>query len=200
MNKTLINTIAAAVLLLLSATAAQAAVGPWSIWLEPMLQEAQVGGDPVQMDLWMDFTGDATIGGGVDVTYNHAMLGFVSWTLNEALGSDASFTRDPVEGMGLLDGIGFGNFGGLGGGGQTLVGTLQFVTLGTTGLALVDLAEDAGGAAGEFYSASSYNLQSPGFVGAEVIINAVPLPAAVWMLLGGLGILGVGSRRKSATA
>ncbi len=212
MNKTLINTIAAAVLLLLSATAAQAAT--LDLWLTPAYQDSGPPplGEAVSLDLMMNFAADPTLGGGVEIHYDPTRLDFGSWDFNDgsdpvndpfpdddslslvlAPGDTHAGHPQPVEPGRII--LGFGNFVPLAG--PFRVGTLALETLGITGPTFVNLVGNDI-PAGDFLSANTFAPQVPVLQGAEV--NIIPLPAAVWMLLGGLGILGAGSRRKSATA
>ncbi|MEW6218063.1 MAG: VPLPA-CTERM sorting domain-containing protein [Thermodesulfobacteriota bacterium] len=176
--------LAAAAALALSGQAA--GVQAATIWLSPTSQTVMVG-DPVTLQMFMDFTDEATFGGGVDLFYNDAVLDYVSYTPG-GIGMPF-YDRAPDELPGELNGIGFGHDNGISGPG--LVGTLLFnavirgtvdITLATNDLPL-----------GEFYSAVDFERMTVDYLGAQV--NAVPLPAAGWLL--GSGLLGlVGLRRR----
>ena len=89
-----------------------------------------------------------------------------------------------------LNGLGFGNFGGISG--NYLVGVLTFDAL-AAGVAALTMA-DNDVPAGSWFDVNS-NPMTIAYTGAE--IHVVPLPAAVWLMLGGLGmLLGFGKKRR----
>ena len=165
---------------------AQAAV----VHMDPLsVQPSYAIGEVVAMDLMIDFTGTPTIGGGVDVFFDPSGLEFKSWTA-ELLG-DATFKRNPDVLSGELNGIAFGDFAGLPV--TAKVGTVEFKVL-QLGSWLVDLeANDA--PAGPFYSATDFSLLSVQYADTTVIVNAVPIPSAVW-LFGSALLAFVGFKRK----
>lgn len=88
------------VLVLLSLTASANAA---SVSLVPTTAVDDVlAGDVVSFDIMMDFTGEATIGGGFDIVFDENALQFDSVNRNLALG-EPDFSRDPTPGPGLLD-------------------------------------------------------------------------------------------------
>ncbi len=145
-------------------------------------------GSQATFELWMDFTGDATLGGGVDVLFdnftNNNQLSFNSF-IPEAIG-DPSFVSLPALNLtgNALEGITFGSFEGLEG--SMLVGTLVFDTLvaGNYSLSLMDNLE-----AGGFWSTSGAS-QTPDYTSASLLVNPVvaqiPTPSTAWLLLAGL--------------
>lgn len=156
-------------------------------------------GSSATFELWMDFTGDPTLGGGIDVVFgnfiNGNQLNFASYT-PEALGDIAYINVPTVNANGNgLDGITFGDFDN-GVEGPALVGTLVFDALvaGNYSLSLVDSLE-----AGGFFSVSGAP-QFPVYTPASlsVIPSAVPAPAAVWLMLSGLIGIAYGSKTKQA--
>lgn len=80
-------------------------------------------GDTITIELRADFSDEATLGGGIDIGYDPAVLQFVSFT-PEALG-DPVFRRAPDEAAGQLSGIAFGDFDGIDDA-SILVGELVF--------------------------------------------------------------------------
>jgi hypothetical protein len=160
--------------------------------LTPTIQNVALG-NQVLLQLNMDFGTDPTLGGGVDILYNNSLLSFVSFAFDPGLGDDPLLQRQPDALSGTLNGLAFGNFDGLGG--PSVVGTLIFNSIGA-GIANFSLAENVFPAGG-FFSATSLEPQVVTFTGASVNVTAVPLPAAGWFLLSGLGVLG-GVRKKIA--
>ncbi len=173
-----------------------------TITLLPAVQTVTQG-NQVTITANMDFTGEPTLGGGFDVFFDPSVLSFVSHTYNLGLG-DSSFRRTPDILSGEINGLSFGDFGGLTG--PALVVTLVFDTL-SAASTLVSLnvngadGPDGAGEPGGFYSAvSPYGPQAVSFTGAAVNITPVPLPAAGWLMLGGLGALAGVARRRGAAA
>jgi hypothetical protein len=156
-------------------------------------------GSQATFELWMDFTGDSTLGGGVDVIFdnfiNGNQLSFNSYT-PEILGDTFLINEPFVNTNGKsLDGITFGDVNN-GLEGPALVGTLVFDTLvdGNYTLSLID-SIDAGG----FFSISG-TPQSPAYTTANLTVtpSAVPLPAAAWLMLSGLIGMAYKSKAKQA--
>lgn len=162
------------------------------VYLEPVsAQSSYAIGDLVALDLKIDFSDKASIGGGVDVFFDPNGLEFTSWT-DEALG-DPGFRRNPDVLSGELNGIAFGNFAGLPA--TAKVGTVVFKVL-QAGEWEVNL-ETNDRPAGPFYSATDSSLLPVQFNDITVSVNAVPAPAAAWLF--GSALLGfVGFTRKRA--
>ena len=163
-----------------------------TIWLESVNSPVQAG-DQAIFELWMDFTNDPTIGGGVDVVFDNFINGnqltYLSYA-PQALGDpDLINTPSVAAANDRLEGITFGDDLDLGVGlaGQALVGTLSFKANipGTYNLLLAESA-DAGG----FFSISSAQ-QHPDLMGSgvtvEAVQSAVPLPGTSWLMLIALG-------------
>jgi hypothetical protein len=156
-------------------------------------------GSQATFELWMDFSGDPTLGGGVDVIFdkfiNGNQLSFSSYT-PEALGDPSLINAPTVNANGKsLDGITFGDvITGLEG--PAWVGTLVFDTLaaGNYTLSLID-SVDAGG----FFSFSG-TPQSPTYTPASLTVtpSAVPLPSAAWLMLSALIGMAYKSKAKQA--
>jgi len=157
-------------------------------------------GVTVAFDLIMDFSGtqliggteqsEITLGGGFGVNFDASILQFASYD-SAGLG-DPFFGRDPDVMDGLLESGAFGDFNGLTG--PDLVATMSFIAVagGDTSIALSATAGDAG----PFISAADFTtILDVEFGSADVAV--VPVPAAVWFMLSGLGAL-VGFGRKSA--
>lgn len=162
------------------------------VYLEPVSASSSYAiGDLVALDLKIDFSDKASMGGGVDVFFDQNGLEFTSWT-PEALG-DADFRRSPDAQPGKLNGIAFGNSGGLPA--TAKVGTLEFRIL-KSGVWNVDLEANER-PAGPFFAASDGSLLPVQFNDLTLSVNAVPVPAAAWLF--GSALLGfVGISRKRA--
>lgn len=163
-----------------------------TISLNPASQSVSLG-NQISIQLNMDFSGDPTLGGGVDILYNSSLLSFASFSFDAGLGDDPLLQRQPDVLPGTLNGLAFGNFDGLSG--PSIVGTLIFNTIGA-GVANFTLAENVLPAGG-FFSAATFDQQAVTYSGASVNVTAVPLPAACWLMLSGLGVLG-GLRKRMA--
>ena len=154
-------------------------------------------GSQATFELWMDFTGDPTLGGGVDVVFdnfiNGNQLSFNSYN-PEALGDSDLINIPVVSASGdRLEGITFGDLtNGLEG--PALVGTLLFDTLVAGNYSLSPVNSDV---AGGFFSISGAE-QFPVYNSASLTVDPVPVPAAIWLMLSGLGGLsGMAFRQKA---
>ncbi len=164
-----------------------------SLWLDSVVPSVGQN-SPFSIDLWMDFSADPTLGGGVALTYNPSLVDFQSFNWNLVFPTDPGFSSwmqtapDTVE-------VAFGNFAGLSG--PAVVGTFDFLSLSVDGLAHFDLGL-AAGAFGPFVSAATYSPYPViDVTGTSANISAVPLPAAAWLLLSGLGMMVFTARRKA---
>ena len=162
-----------------------------TISLSPSSQNVALG-NPVSLQLNMDFTGDPTLGGGIDIFYDSSLLTFVSFSFNPSLGDDTGQQRQPDVLTNELNGLAFSSSTGLSG--PSLVGTLTFNTI-SAGTALFTMADNVLPAGG-FFSAVTFNPQTVTYQGASVDVAAVPIPAAVWLMLSGMGLIGAMSKRK----
>lgn len=214
MSIKILTTTACAAVLGLASVNTQAA----SIWLEPVSQDILPGGT-ANLELWADASDvGGFLGGGLDVFYDNTLLVYnEDFAFDPSFPTDVDLSRPGTNGIpdncavdptasgcsvpGEINGIAFGTFldEGLAGAGPTLVGTLSF-----TGSDLFDIGmttsltmADNDLPAGPFIATDFTNLAGlVDYTGATV--NAVPIPAAVWLMFGGLGMLvGVARRRKA---
>lgn len=73
---------------------------------------AVVTGDIVSFDIMMDFTGEPTLGGGLNIYFDPSALQFESFYRSTSLG-DPQFSRDPDIFDGVLENWGVGSLDGL---------------------------------------------------------------------------------------
>lgn len=140
---------------------------PSKLWLVPAATSL-ISGNPLVMDVYMDFAADTTLGGGVDILYDGTLLGFSSFVADATLGGDIVFTRVPQEVSGRLRGMSFGHFNGLNG--VKRVGALTFDTL-TAGAATLSLVDNEM-PLGRFFSATRFSEQSMQYQGVSITITA----------------------------
>ena len=152
-------------------------------------------GDLITLDVLMDFTGDPTVGGGTDIFYDASVLSFQGFDFGTTtLSLDTDFNRTPDGLTNELEGLAFGNFGGLSGPGT--IGTLTFQAIAVGDITLSMAVTDNLLAGGDFTSATTFGPQVVSFGTADVSI--VPVPAAVWLFGSGLiGLVGVARRKKA---
>lgn len=182
--------LAAAALLGLSATA-QAVVVPPSIYVLPSSAEINILEGTATLELFMDFTGTPTVGGGIDLTATGAvsLLEFVPSDYFNTV-PDPAFTGFGAE---LADGdleIHFGNFGGLSGLNKLgdLVLSLNSVGPGNLNIAINPFF-------GDFFSTGAEK-QDVNLSGAS--LQVVPVPAAAWLFVSAIGALGGMRLRRAA--
>jgi len=164
-----------------------------SVFLQPQDQSANLG-DAVSVDLWWDFTNDATLGGGTNIAWDPAILSLASVVFSSNPAFDPFFTRPGDVSPGLINGLATGSFNGLAGTGPLYIATITFNTL-AEGSTVIDLGPNVS-PAGPFVSAITFAPQNVDFIDGSVSVSAIPLPAAAWLMIGGLGAL-LGFRRKA---
>ena len=146
--------------------------------------------------LMANFGTQATMGGATDLTWNPSVLTFQGFSYGPALTPlvrDIAFDVHDHQKPGLLS-IGFGNFGGISLPADTVVGTVAFDTVGAPGSStMIDLADSAKWAG--FYDDMGLPI-TVSYSGLTASVAPVPLPAAGWLMLSGLGGLFGFSRRR----
>jgi hypothetical protein len=197
--------LAAAALLGLSATA-EAVVVPPSIYVLPSNAEINILEGRATLELFMDFTGTPTVGGGINISTESpggqlSLLEFVPSTYFQTI-PDPAFTGfgPTVPGAGPSDPpvplppntleIHFGNFVGLSGLnklGDIVIG-LNSAGPGNLNIAINDFY-------GDFFSTGAMK-QSVSLSGAS--LQVVPVPAAAWLFVSAIGALGGMRLRRAA--
>lgn len=165
-------------------------------------------GSVVTFEILADFTDTAagTTGGGFDVLFDSSVLQFDSLFRDETIG-EADFSRDPDILDGLLDDWTIASFNALGADSVLNLGNISFVVLDTLGGGSTTVAGTDARAQGADPSLAGFWVDASDFV-SEIPVNyngvelsgpmtVVPVPAAVWLMLSGVGAL-LGFGRKSA--
>jgi hypothetical protein len=204
MNSKRLKTCSVAVIIGLASVNTQAA----SIWLEPVTHGPIIGG-VANLEIWADASDvGGFLAGGLDLFYDATIV-----TYNGDFTFDAAFATDPAFSRtgdncsvtsstgcavpGEINGIAFGNFAGIAGGGPTLVGSLSFigVSLGYTLLTMADNDLPAGA----WFATDGSGPLTVDYGSAEMNMPDIPPPAAVWLMISGLGmLLAIARNRKIA--
>lgn len=168
--------LAVAVLAGLSMSASEAA----SVYLTPASQTVPyTAGGSTSVELWMDFTGEPTIGGGIDLDFQGPIsMGVFTPTSYFTNIAEPDFTGHGTEYADNDYEIHFGNFAGLSG-----VNKLGDISVNLLDIGVGSISIFINSWFGDFYG-TDLSLQTVDLNGAG--INAVPAPAGVWLLLTGL--------------
>lgn len=170
-----------------------------NISLTPSLVIANVG-DTIQVDVIADFTGNPTRGGGLSFSYDPSKIQYDSFSFTtgqaDTLGIEPMISDVWTTESGELDTIAFSASDFVGGiDSKGVVGTISFNAIAGGNTVLDIAASNSPFKGGSFISATSFTEQSIDFLDADISVGAVPLPAAAWLMLTGLGFLGFFKRR-----
>lgn len=169
------------------------------IWLEPATQNVMLG-NQTALDLWVDFSGEKALGGGVDIFYDDTRLNYVNTVFNTAVFNPAIPTfdlrlPDTAHAANELHGLSFGDSI-FGISGPYAVATLTFDTT-NVGAAMVSVQEATdpltGGQFVSFVTNAPFTT-APTFDGATV--NVVPELETWAMMAAGIGFLSWKMRRR----
>ena len=150
-------------------------------------------GDTFDIQIFGDFDNDGLLAGGLQLLYDSSLLSLSFGQFDLGVDPDLSCPGAglcPVDPAGTVS-IVWGQFLAdliPAGAGPTLMATLTATALAPdagTALTAIDFSAFTGG----WFGAGFVNIATPEFLGAAVEINPIPLPAAVWLMIGGLGAL-----------
>lgn len=153
-------------------------------------------GDLVSFDVFIDFSDvGGTLGGGFDVRWDPAALGFVD--LASAGLGDPGFGRDPDIFSGLLESWAVADFNGIVSG---LVGSLRFEVLAGMGASTLLALGPTAGIGGPWVSNVDFMVLDPqpdfGAVELGRAPAVIPLPPALWLFVSSLIAVGSFIRRR----
>lgn len=164
-----------------------------SLFLIPTTSVSDVvAGDTVSFDIVMDFTGEPIVGGFFNIAFDANVLQYQSYVFSTNGPQEIDFNIAPLVLDGLLQDASFSNLGGMTGPGT--VASVVFTVLPTLGAASTFVMTQATTTADvEFLSLDFITVISPDYNSVEVS-GAVPIPAAVWLMISGVAAL-LGLRR-----
>lgn len=154
-------------------------------------------GDSFQIQIWGDFSGEGLIAGGITLFWDDAQvqLDYVHLELDTVCG----FAGCPVgisNSVPIFWGEFLNNLIEPDSPPPTLMATLDFTAVGAgAGSLALFIMEDNGDFTSGWFGAGFSPIDVPSFGTFSMQISDVPLPAAVWFMIGGMGTL-LGFRRK----
>lgn len=169
-----------------------------TVFMTPATQSVPPNGT-VTIDLMMDFTQEATLGGGTDINFASTRLTYVGFTFDPALGDDPAFRRLPdLQAPGLLNALAFGSFDGLTG--PARVGTFTFQANGTQGATSLTMdSDEPDGEAGPFVSFVTFQEMAVVFTGASVTVGGPNISAPTLVDLGNVRLGQVEQKQLTVT-
>jgi len=157
-----------------------------TVSLLPESLTVQEGG-VISIDLFMDVADTATpspdaIMGKVIIEFNS---GLATYNNDFAISAPANLTDGPTVGTGSLE----FDFSGAQAVGN--IGTFSLTAIGSVGSTITITVEDNGLLGSSFIDTLPTNKPvNPTFVGTAVTITPIPVPAAAWLMVSALGLLG----------
>jgi hypothetical protein len=159
-----------------------------TINLVPVSGPVSQGGQET-FNIVADFGTQSTLGGGTDFSWNSSVLTFQNFSLNAALAppvTDALFNQVDLQSPSLLS-IVIGSFTEFTLPSTTIIGTLTFNAVGPAGSSTDITLADSLKWGGYVDGLTGLTPIPVTYTGTTASIAAVPLPAAGWLMLGGLG-------------
>ena len=170
-----------------------------TIWLEPASQPLVRSGI-MPVELWADASDvGGFLAGGLDLFYDESIVVY-----NGDFSFDAAFDTDPdfsrtgdncsiditASGCsvpGEINGIAFGSFDGVAADGPVLVGTMTFLgsdvfNLGPATLTMTDNDVPAGA----WFATNGSGPLIVDYIGADMRLPEIPVPAAMWLMVSGI--------------
>jgi Dockerin type I domain len=144
---------------------------PPAVYLQPETQDVTVG-DLVPVDIYWDFTGDATLGGGMDVIWDPNAFSLFSVVFDANPDFDPAFTRLGDFSPGLIESLATGSFDGLAGAGPLYIATVTLRALEPGDFDV--MTAETNGIAGPFVSVLGQTYPDLSFGGAMVHTNPGP--------------------------
>ncbi|MBI3546206.1 MAG: hypothetical protein HY081_06390 [Gammaproteobacteria bacterium] len=148
-------------------------------------------GQSFSMNIMGNFsTGETIEGGGLDLVFSPTVLSVSNVTINTALFDFFSIPGTINNSTGTVSGILFNTFAGANG--NFLIATVDF-TAKASGNSSLLLSQSA---LNPFSSSSAGASLNVAYQPASVTVTTVPIPAAIWLMLSGLGLMGFGVKKK----
>lgn len=161
------------------------------ISLSPSLNSVDDGDTFILELIGTGFNDGDLDGGGVSISYDSSVINLNSVTVDTGTWEFFSTSGTIDNGTGNVDGITFNSFQSRTG--DLLFATLEFTAVGS-GASALGLSEFSGN---PFSSGGSAYPNITLDQSALVTVQSVPVPAAVWLFISGLGLLVTTQRRKS---